>query len=130
MKSYFVDANYILRLLLRDNKEQFDVVYKLFKDASLGEKKLFTSQIVFFEIYWVLVSFYKQNKNACADYLLNILKMNFLEIQEKEILFEAVSLFKESNLGLEDCFNISYLKKFPDAEFATFDKKLLKHVLN
>lgn len=130
MKSYFVDTNYFLRLLLKDNKEQFDLVYKLFKSGSLGEVRLFTSLVVFFEVYWVLASFYEQDKKACTNYLSNILKMDFLEIEDKEVLFDAVNMFGENNLGLEDCFNISYLRKFPEAEFATFDKKLLKYVFN
>ena len=55
----FIDTNYFLRFLLKDNEKQFIEVKKLFEKAILGEIDLYTSLIVIFEIYWVLSSFYK-----------------------------------------------------------------------
>ncbi|MFA5770598.1 MAG: PIN domain-containing protein, partial [Patescibacteria group bacterium] len=62
MKSYFIDTNYFLRLLLRDDEKQFEEVYSVFQQAVNQKVKIYTSVIVFFEIYWVLSSFYKKNK--------------------------------------------------------------------
>lgn len=124
MKSYFIDTNYFLRLLLKDNKKQFEKVYFIFQQAVDQKIKIFTSVIVFFEIYWVLSSFYKKNKSKTIDFLDKILRMNFLDIENRQILQETLSLFKAHNLDLEDCYNMAYAKNLVVNEFATFDKKI------
>ena len=126
MKTYFIDTNYLLRLFIGTSNPQFPTVYALFENAAEGKVRLVTSVIVFFEFYWVLSSFYKQNKPACVGFLYRMLKMDFLEIHEKDMVFTAVELFAKTSLELEDCFNIVFAKKLGKAEFATFDKKILK----
>jgi len=126
MRSYFIDTNYFLRLLLRDNEKQFKKVYSLFQQAIEGKVKIYTSVIVFFEINWVLSSFYKKDKKKIAYFLENILKMNFLEIENHNILQQAIIFFKNYSLDLEDCYNIALAKSFGLDEFATFDKKIAR----
>lgn len=120
MKSYFIDTNYFLRLLLKDNEQQFKKVYQLFQKAIKGELKIFTSVVVFFEIYWVLSSFHKKNKQKNISYLEKILRMDFWEIENKEILTKALVLFKQFSLELEDCYNIAFFNQFSLSEFTTF----------
>lgn len=127
MKSYFVDTNYFLRFLLKDNEEQFKKILFIFKLAIDKKINLYTSVIVFFELYWVLRSFYKNNKKNCIDLLSKIIKINFIDFENKEIIQEALALFEKTNLDLEDCYNFSYSKKINIDELATFDKKLLKN---
>lgn len=120
----FVDTNYFLRFLLKDIDRQHEIAKQLFKDGALGKVKLFTSVVVFFEIYWVLSSFYEKDKPALVRILKEILKMEFIGIERKEILEKAVGVFAESNLDLEDSFNLVYAKKFGASEFKTFDQNL------
>lgn len=127
MKSYFIDTNYFLRFLLKDNEEQFKKILFIFKLAIDKKINLYTSVIVFFELYWVLRSFYKNNKKNCVDLLSKIIKINFIDFENKEIIQEALTLFEKTNLDLEDCYNLSYSKKINIDELATFDKKLLKN---
>lgn len=124
MKSYFIDTNYFLRLLLKDNVKQFSEVYSIFQLAVNQEVKIYTSVIVFFEIYWVLSSFYKKNKSKTINFLDKILVMDFLEIENRQILQETLFLFKAHNIDLEDCYNMAYAKNINANEFATFDKKI------
>ncbi|OGK19555.1 hypothetical protein A3D80_04175 [Candidatus Roizmanbacteria bacterium RIFCSPHIGHO2_02_FULL_40_13b] len=128
MKSYFIDTNYFLRLLLKDNEAQFQKVYTLFEQAINEQVKIYTSVIVFFEIYWVLSSFYKRNKSSCVHHLQNILKMNFLDVENREILQEACTIFGKSSLDLEDSYNIAFFNQYKLNYFATFDKNVLKLV--
>jgi len=122
----FVDTNYFLRFLLADNLAQHQKAKELFLLAAEGKKKLFTSLVVFFEIYWVLTSFYEKNKSEVAQILNNILKIEFLGIESKEILKEALNIYKKTSLDLEDAYNIVYAKSKKASEFKTFDKNLLK----
>jgi predicted nucleic-acid-binding protein len=125
MKKYFVDTNYFLRLLLKDNKKQFEIVYSFFQKGINKEVELFTSVIVFFEIYWVLSSFYKKKKNKIIEFLKLILKLNFIDFENRSILEEAINLFQKFNLDLEDCYNLAYAKSRKAHQLTTFD-----HILN
>jgi len=126
MKKYFIDTNYFLRFLLKDDEKQFNIVYSLFQKTINGEVQIFTSVVVFFEIYWVLSSFYKKKKNKIIEFLKNILKLTFIDFENKIILEEAIIFFQKFNLDLEDCYNLAYAKLKKANEFNTFDKILNK----
>lgn len=122
----FVDTNYFLRFLLKDINDQHLEAKNLFLAASEGKVSLITSIIVFFEIYWVLSSYYERNKVEIANVLGKVLGLSFIKLEEREILFKSLSLFKRTNLDLEDCYNICYAKFNGIRSFKTFDKKLSK----
>lgn len=122
----FIDTNYFLRLLLGDIEKQSKEAKQIFSDGAIGRVKLFTSTIVLFEIYWVLSSFYRKRKSELIELLTNILKMSFVDLEERELLQEAVKLFKKSNLDLEDSYNLVYAKRNKASDFASFDRKLTK----
>ena len=130
MKSYFIDTNYFLRFLLRDNEKQFAVVDNLLGKASRGEVLLFTSLIVFFEINWVLSSSYGQDRKKITEVLENILSISFISFENREKLEKAFEIFKNSSLELEDCYHLAYFydelqeNGFTFGEFLTFDKRL------
>lgn len=122
----FVDTNYFLRFFLKDIKKQYTDAEVLFEKSALGKIQLFTSVIVFFEIDWVLSSFYKVSKERVIVILEKILKMDFLLIEWRELLNMAVEIYKNSNLDLEDSFNLVYAQNMKAVSFATFDRKLSK----
>ncbi len=122
----FVDTNFFLRFLLADIKDQHSEAKSLFMDAAHGKKKLLTSTVVIFELYWVLASFYKKNKGELSRVLKQILSMYFVDIEERDILQKSVDMFQDSTLDLEDSYNISYAKSHNVKDFKTFDRKLLK----
>lgn len=121
----FVDTNYFIRYFLKDNQEQYKIAYALFHKAILGEKILFTSLIVFLEIYWLMFSYYKKKKEEVIGILYEVLEMDYIELKEREILRQALQIYKESNLDLEDSFNLVYSQVNNASSFATFDKKLI-----
>ena len=123
----FVDTNFFLRFLLADNKGPFEEVKTLFGQAAEGKVNLFTSVIVYFEIYWVLSSFYKQNRAGVANTLEKILEMKFIFFKEQEILESALKMFVARNLSLEDCYNLAFAKSNKAKDFKTFDRKLTKY---
>lgn len=122
----FVDTNYFLRLLLKDIDDQHKKAKRLFRQTAKGEKQTFTSTIVFFEIYWVLSSFYEQNKNQVISILNKILAMKFVELKERDILIQALEVFENKNIDLEDAYNLIYAQLNNASQLATFDKKLEK----
>lgn len=122
----FVDTNYFLRFLLKDQKIQHSTAKNLFIQAAKNEIELCTSLIVFFEIYWVLSSFYRKEKSELIEKLEGLLSFAFIHLQDREIFEQAVRIFKETSLDLEDAYNLVYASANKASEFKTFDKKLQK----
>lgn len=121
----FVDTNYFVRFLLKDNLQQYIAAKKLFTEAAQRKIKLTTSVVVFFEIVWVLRSSYGKDKQALVDSLVKVLKLD-LELAERNLLIESLNVFQKTALSLEDCYNLIFAKKNYDTSFKTFDKKLDK----
>ena len=113
-----------LRFLIKDVSSQHEKAANLFLEASQGKKKLFTSTIVVFEIYWVFISFYRKSKKETVDILEKVLSLRFIKINEREIIEKALKLYININLELEDCYNLVYAKENKMKQFATFDKKI------
>lgn len=124
--NYFVDTNYFLRFLLKDNDQQFNEVEKLFLGAAEGKTELFSSTIVFFELYWVLSSYYGKNKMGLIDILRKILELEYIVFDEREDLYRSLEIFQKENVDLEDSYNLTRALRKGAGELKTFDKKLLK----
>ncbi len=122
----FVDTNYFLRFLLNDINKQHLEAKRLFLEASEGKVKLFTSTIVFFEIYWVLSSYYEKNKQEVVEALQKILDLKFIALKERQILSNCLARFKKANFDLEDCYNVVCAKARVALDFKTFDVNLEK----
>lgn len=122
----FVDTNYFLRLLLADNEAHHKTVRLLFDDAAEGKVKLFTSVLVFFEISWVLSSFYNRKKAELLALLEDVLSLGFIDIEERPYLEESLRIFRSRTIELEDAYNLVYAREHGAKHFVTFDKKLSK----
>lgn len=122
----FVDINYFLRFILDDNLIQNKKATDLFQSAARGKEKLFTSLVVFFEIYWVLSSFYGKRKLEVFQTLRDILKMSFIRFENRKILEQAVDMAGKINYDLEDSYNLVWAKNHKAKDFLTFDKKITK----
>lgn len=121
----FVDTNYFLRFLLNDVNKQHLEAKKLFEAGATGKSELFSSAIVFFEVYWVLTSFYEKKKAGILPILKDLLKMTFIKWENGEILEKTVKVYQKSAISLEDSYNLIYAKAAMATDFKTFDKKLI-----
>ncbi|MGB9706586.1 MAG: PIN domain-containing protein [Microgenomates group bacterium] len=126
MKKIFVDTNFFLRFLLKDVQKQHLKTKKLLLEGAKGKVALFTSLVVVFELYWVLTSFYRKNRKKVIKTILEILKLEFIELEERETLLKALKIYSKSNLDFEDSYNLIYALTKNAEEIATFDKKLEK----
>lgn len=122
----FVDTNFFLRFLLADVRSQYLEAQKLLFQASRGEKRLISSTLVFFEIYWVSKSYYQKSKTELIDLLQKILDLSYVILEERSILQKSLNSFKQTSLSLEDCYNLQFAKEKNVEEFKTFDIQLTK----
>lgn len=123
MKSVFVDTNVFLRFILSDVASQATRARKVFDEATRSRYKLYSSVIVFFEIYWVLKSSCGLVGVELVRKLKQILQLT-VEFENYGLLVRAVDQMKKHNFDLEDAYNMNYARDLKVNEFETFDKKL------
>lgn len=114
-----LDANYILRYLIRDNEE----MYLIAKETILNNACMVLNEVVA-EVVYVLEKVYKVPKDelvlAVSAFLL---QPNIAMSSQKSATLEALKYYEEKNIDFVD----GYLCALKDAyDVRTFDKKLLK----
>ena len=122
----FIDTNFFLRFFLKDIKSQYLEAKDIFTGGAKKEYELATSLIVIFEVFWVLNSYYNYSREQVSKTIKAILGMNFININERLSLAEALNLYDITNLSLGDCYNLVFARKQDIKTFKTFDKKLEK----
>lgn len=120
----FVDANYFVRYIENDNELQVAEINKLFVKGASGEVELVSSMVVFFEIYWLMKTYYGKKKNDLVAVLRNVFNLSFIKWENQKKLTEAVELMKKTNYDLEDAYNLVYAKSVKASVMGSFDKKL------
>ena len=122
----FVDTNYFIRAIEKDDRKQTRVVEELLLDGANGLFLLCSSTVVFFEIYWVIGKVYGRKGTDLKKILDNVLGLRFIIWKERELLEKSVEEMRKYNYDLEDAYNVEYSKNVGVSELASFDEKLQK----
>ncbi|PIU36470.1 hypothetical protein CO005_00945 [Candidatus Roizmanbacteria bacterium CG_4_8_14_3_um_filter_34_9] len=121
MPTYYIDANFFLRFLLKDNLTQLKVVREYFLKAKSRTIKIVCLIEIILETEYVLKKVYKYPRAIISQFLLYILNISYLEFPEREILYEAFKIYQRKSIDLVDL--ILYFKaKKNNAEVLSFDK--------
>ena len=117
-----VDANYILRYLLNDNIEMANIAEQLFLTT-----QVFIANEILAEVVYVLLGVYKIAKIDIADKLIDLISADTILTDNKAIIIEALTIFKNQNLDFVDCLLCSYSQI---DEIKSFDNKLNRYIKN
>jgi len=118
-----VDANIILRYLLRDNEKFYKEAEALFNDAFSGKKRILIMYSIIAEVVYVLLKLYKVSRKEIAEVLIELMKIKGVKVQDKEILLNTFKMFKNKNLDFIDCLLCAYSRKY---KVMSFDKEVNK----
>lgn len=122
-----IDTNTILRFVLKDVSSQHVEVYELIKKAKYKKIKLIIPEIVVFEIYFTLKSYYEYKKETLLIVLESLLSADYFKIESNHIFMEAIKIFGNSNLDFVDCF-LAAKSKLLETKLFTFDNNLKKYL--
>lgn len=125
MKKYLVDANFILRFLLHDNKRQFEQVEKVLIKAKEKKIKIKLISEVVMEVEYVLRKFYKTPRAEISQKLLDLTKSDFLEVEKKFILIKSLDKYASINIDLVDIL-LYFQTADEGSEILSFDKDFKK----
>lgn len=137
MNRYFVDTNLFLRFLTNDIPEQAELLENLLEKSKRGLVKLVVNSMVFAEIVWTLQSYYKYPKSKIDEIVSSIAASPAFEINEREILLQALEDFNSLNIDFIDAYigawmqnngvdsiytlNIKDFKRIPGIKIANLD---------
>lgn len=125
MRKVLLDTNALLRFFLNDIPEQKKAVDKLLRGAKAGEESLIVSQIVVFELAFILEKYYQFAKDLVVDRLKNLVLTKYLKVESRETFILALSLYSATSVSFVDCFLIAKAKQLK-SEIFSFDKELIK----
>ena len=117
-----LDANYILRFLLKDNLE----MYEISKNCIVNNNCTVSSEVLA-EVVFVLLKVYKVTKKDIKESLINILEYDNIIINDKDTIIQSLKIFENKTLDFIDCILCAKSKKYT---VKTFDKKLNKCISN
>lgn len=118
----FLDTNIFLRFFLKENESMFQRLEKLFYEIISGNIIGVSNAMIIAEVVWVLSRSYKWNKEKICDNIEFILSTPNIRFKDKVILVNAISIYKEKNIGFIDAYNYSYMKANGVTEIYSFDR--------
>ncbi len=120
-----IDANVILRYLLRDSEDLYEKSERLFEDAVAGKVSLYVMHSVIAEVIYVLIKVYEVPRTELVRVLNELLNMRGVKLRDREIVLRSLSIFRSSKLDFVDALLCAYGREFP---IISFDKALNKCV--
>ena len=117
-----LDANYILRFLLKDNLEMF----KISKDCIINNECIVLNEVIA-EVVFVLLKVYNVEKEDISKTLIDFLTLDNIIIDDEQIVVDALIIFKDRNIDFVDSILCA---KSKECIVKTFDKKLNKCIKN
>lgn len=115
MARKLIDANVILRYLLRDVEDMAQESDRVIRDGA------YTFPEVLAEVAYVLGSVYHVDRRQISEALLTALE--WLDTPRHDMMVRALQIFAEVNLDFVDCV-LAAANEIERAEVFTFDKKL------
>ena len=130
MKTCFVDTNLFVRYLTDDDPEKADRVEALLNEATGGEIKLITSDLVLAELIWVLESSYDLKPAAIVPMIRAILATPGVEVINGTVVGRALEIYQDKNVDFVDGHIVALAEKLNISEIYSFDKKHISRIEN
>lgn len=115
-----IDANILLRILLRDNLEMMEAAINF-----VEENDAFAHNEVIAEVVYVLRKHYKGEKIELCGEIMSIIEKQIVGVENKEAMLLALQTFATCNLDFVDCLLYAY-NQVDCTQVFTFDKALNK----
>ena len=125
MERYFVDSNVFLRYHSKDDERQSAEAELIFLRARRGEIELFCGPPVFFEVAWVLKTFYGLPDTTILDTLESMLSIPNFTVFDADYVIQAIELARKNSCGFADSY-IAVVARDKNIGVATFNDKHFK----
>ena len=118
-----LDTNVLVRFLVKDDEQQAETIYRIFKQAESDKEALFVPLLVVLETIWVLESVYKIPRQEILGSINELVLMPILEFEAQSAILSFVSSALETKMDLSDLL-IANSARFSGCECVLiFDKR-------
>jgi predicted nucleic acid-binding protein len=100
MPARFVDTNVLLRYFTRDDEEKAQRTLALLQHIERGEERVETSQIVIFEVIFILDRTYNVPRARIHALVKPVLELRGLSVPSKSLLLETLDRFATASRKL------------------------------
>jgi predicted nucleic-acid-binding protein len=125
MAHKLIDANVILRYLLKDDEVLFKRAFEILERVKTGDETVVILESVMAEVVYVLLKIYKVEKERIAEKMVELLTYKGIGNPDKNDLIEALRLFEKTKLSFVDCILCARAGNHGLGLF-TFDDRLRK----
>jgi predicted nucleic-acid-binding protein len=98
-----LDTNVLVRYIVQDDTAQSEKANHCIERAIREEEALFINRLVLCELVWVLSRAYRFSKETIVGLLEKILVTSQFEIEDKNIVWRALSKYKDGGADFADC---------------------------
>jgi predicted nucleic-acid-binding protein len=114
-----VDANFILRYLLKDNEQQHQHACSIIEN-----QLIYIPSVIIAEVVYVLQKVYKIPNEVICNTLTWLIDYPNITLNEKQIVGLSLNLLTQNSLDYADNLLLAY-HKTKEMKVYTFDKKLI-----
>jgi predicted nucleic-acid-binding protein len=118
-----LDANILIRFLVRDHEEHYLKSVEIFRAIEEGKMEAMLMDFIMAEVIYVLKRIYKYEKKEISSTLKKILLYKHLYTENKLVTFEALELYAEKNVDFADAM-LCAKKNLEGFEIVSFDKDI------
>ncbi|WP_025209726.1 PIN domain-containing protein [Hippea sp. KM1] len=118
----YIDTNVILRFLTDKNPNKRLV--DLFARIERGEEEVRCIDMVFFQVVFVLKSFYKIEKGKIIDVMRKLLCFKGLKMKDKQTIERTLDLWEKHQDDIVDCYIVARMEEEGASEIYSFDRKI------
>jgi predicted nucleic acid-binding protein len=122
-----LDTNVIVRFLVETPESipaPFKGVFPFFAKIEEGSKTVHLPEIVLFQAYFVLTSYYEVPAPLAAEKLEQIVRFKGISLPEKHIAGECLRITKHENIDIVDAWILAYSTAKGISGTYSFDKDL------
>jgi predicted nucleic-acid-binding protein len=123
-----IDTNLLVRYLTEDDPSRANDVKRLLLKAGQGGIRLLIPSVVIAELVWVLQSYYKLERSEIVPLLNAILHTHGVEVSDKQIVSEAIALYRDGTIDFIDAWIVAFAKAAEVRAVYTFDRKHFKGI--
>lgn len=102
MKPRAIDANVILRFITADHPQMSPRCRELFERVQTGAEAVFLPEAALCDVVWTLKSFYNWPADRISAFTGNLLAMNGLNMERKDLIWNALNLFEHTQIDFSD----------------------------
>jgi len=124
VEKIFLETSVFIRYFTADDKKKFKDCVRLLEIIEKGKARPYTSNIVIFEVLFVLARIYKFSKKEVLEGIQKILDLRNLTLVEKTNTRKALETFQKLNIKFPDCLIATQVPR--NSKIATYDEDFAK----